>query len=334
MNFRNSFSQLGKALLFATEYAQDIYYYARYCGISPFQNVEKKRYYKIIIETHAIEKGLSLANPRPFFGKEKIRHIIRMADKFGFHKDKLPITMAVGALQTYISRHRQLNLSDPLIDEIEIFLARQEPIAAGLGAGGLRIYPEGKPAITAEPEGLLLNRFSCRIFEAAPLSREEICHIVKLAQTAPSQCNRQATRVHYYDDPPTVQALLKLQGGSAGFNKEVPGLFAISFDLAAWGGAQQRNQGYVDGSLFAMALMLSAQAHGAVTCPLNLAVRHKTERQIRSVGNIPSDQRLVMMIAIGNASRENLRAAASPRRPLVEILNIAGRPSIIGEGEI
>jgi len=51
--------QIEKLSLFLTEFAQDFIYYAKYCGISPFQDKQKKLYYKLIIETHAIEKGLS-----------------------------------------------------------------------------------------------------------------------------------------------------------------------------------------------------------------------------------------------------------------------------------
>lgn len=325
-------SQLDKALLFVTEYAQDLYLYLRYCGISPFQDARKKSFYKIIIETHAIEKGLSLADPRALFGREKIKHIQNMVVHYGIGSNDLPVTMAIGALQAYVSRHRGLGVSDPLLDQIDAFLAERKSQSDVGGSGGLRLFPSGKPAIAPQPDGLLLNRFSCRIFDSLPLDRNEIGRIVDVAQVAPSQCNRQATRLHYYDDPEQIRMLLGLQGGSAGFNNDVPGLFVVAFDLAAWGGAQQRNQGYVDGSLFAMSLMLAAQAHGAVTCPLNLAVRHKTERKIRAAAAIPADQRLVMMIAVGKARGGGLKAAASPRRRLSEILNIAGSPAVEAVG--
>ncbi|MCB5425826.1 nitroreductase family protein [Altererythrobacter sp. CC-YST694] len=323
MKLSNIPAQIGKLSLFITEYAQDMALYARYCGISPMQKGRKKAFYKIMIETHAIEKGLSLANPRHLFGREKINHIMRMVRSYGIGSDEIPVTMAVGALETYLQRHRDLGLADPLLDAIEAFLAERKAASAAGGTGGLRFFPEGKPAVAPEPAGLLLNRFSCRMFEKAPLDRGKIADIVHLAQTAPSQCNRQATRLHYYDDPAKVRELLALQGGSAGFLDDVPGLFVVAFDLAAWGGAQQRNQGYVDGSLFAMTLMLAAQAHGAVTCPLNLAIRHSTERRIKAAGGIPGDQRLVMMIAIGTAQAHDLKAAASPRRETSEVLDFA-----------
>jgi len=168
----------------------------------------------------------------------------------------------------------------------------------------------------------LVSRFSCRMFADATVDTSTVERIVALAQTAPSQCNRQATLIHFYNDPAKIEELLRLQQGSTGFAETVRGLFVVSFDLAAWGGAQQRNQGYVDAALFSQNLMLAAHALGVAACPLNLAVRHATEHRIRAVGGIPSDQRLVMMIAIGWPLAGALKAAASPRRLTTEILTL------------
>jgi nitroreductase len=100
-------------------------------------------------------------------------------------------------------------------------------------------------------------------------------------------------------------------------------LALISSELVAWGGAQQRNQPYVDGALFSMTFLLACQGEGYATCPSNLAITHKTENAIRSVAQIPAGEHLIMMIAFGKPPRDQtLKAAASPRRPLVEILKI------------
>jgi nitroreductase len=312
---------LSKSFLFVSEFSQDAILYMKHCGISPRRDKRKAAYYKIIIEIHAIEKGLSLAQMRPLFGQQKIRAVMQMARTYGLASSDLPIRMTIGALATYVGTHRTLGHDDPFLDEVDAFIAEQCAVSSELGDGGLRQYPAGVP-IPDSPAELLLSRFSCRIYDTEPLSHALVWQIVQTAQCAPSQCNRQATQVYYFDDRTKVRALLKLQGGSAGFQDEVPGLFVITFDLAAWGGAQQRNQGYVDGGLFSMTMMLAAHALGLVTCPLNLAVSHKTERRIKALAEIPDDQRLVMMMAIGKAPDGAVRAAASPRRPVDEVLTL------------
>ncbi|WP_212436837.1 nitroreductase family protein [Bradyrhizobium ottawaense] len=310
-------SQIGKATLFATEFAQDLYLYAKYCGISPFQSGKKKLYYKMIIETHAIEKGLSLANPRMLFGRQKITTVMRYVRRYGINSNDMPVQMAIGALQTYLAAHRAAGITDPMLDDIETFL-----IDRRTGSGGLRHFPAGLLQQDISGGLLLARRFSCRMFAQKPVDRETLERIVALAQTAPSQCNRQATKVTFYSDRKLIAELLSLQAGASGFSENVTSLLVVSYDLAAWGGAQQRNQGYVDASLFAMNFMLAAYAVGVATCPLNLAVRHGVERRIKRAGSIPDDQRLVMMIALGWPASDGLKAAASPRRPVSEILTV------------
>jgi nitroreductase len=103
----------------------------------------------------------------------------------------------------------------------------------------------------------------------------------------------------------------------------VGNLFVVSCDLAAWGGAQQRNQLYVDGALFSMALIYALHAAGIATCPLNLAVRNTQEKRIKAAAGIPQDQRLIMMIAVGTPIGDGgFKAAASPRRDTAEMLHI------------
>lgn len=315
-------SAFSKSSMFASEFFLDLYMYAHYCGISPFQDRRNKTYYKLIIETHAIEKGLSLANPRMLFGRKKITEIMKAARRYGIGSNDLPILMATGALQDYLALHRNAGLSDPLLDSIDAFLTDRATASAVLGSGGLRHYPDGMPSPSPEKAALLTSRFSCRMFSPEPLDADTVKEIVRIAQTAPSQCNRQATKIHFYSNRERIGQLLALQAGSAGFAETVTGLVVVAFDLAAWGGAQQRNQGYVDASLFAMNLMLAAHAMGAASCPLNLAVPHSTERQIKIVGEIPKDQRLVMMIALGRPADGPLKSAASPRRTIDEVLTI------------
>lgn len=318
------FGQVGKISLFATEFSQDLYMYVRYCGVSLFQDWRSKTYYKLAIEAHAIEKGLSLANPRKLFGRQKLPAIMRDVRRLGMASTELPVLMAVGVLQTYLRVHREAGVSDPLLDSVEALLAERSALTVQPGSGGLRFFPDGMPTPDGSRAWLLTSRFSCRMFMQEPVQPSVVEAVTAIAQTAPSQCNRQATKVHFYSDRKVISELLALQGGSSGFAEEVPGLAVISFDIAAWGGAQQRNQGYVDASLFAMNFMLAAHALGLACCPLNLAVRHGTERRIKAIGGLPADQRLVMMIAVGRPLPGALKAAASPRRPVADVLTIVG----------
>lgn len=69
-------STASKLLQFLIEYSADLKNFIKHNGYSPMAPRDKRLFYKLIIETHTIEKGLSLKSPKPLFGKDKILFII------------------------------------------------------------------------------------------------------------------------------------------------------------------------------------------------------------------------------------------------------------------
>jgi len=79
------------------------------------------------------------------------------------------------------------------------------------------------------------GRFSARDFAPRSLNDPEIAAVIELAQRAPSQCNRQSTRIHVYRNRAKIAKLLELQGGARGFAEAVPTLFIVTSEITAWG---------------------------------------------------------------------------------------------------
>jgi len=316
------FDKFRKLSGFATEFFYDMVSYVRYCGISPMQDANLRRSYKILIEAHALEKGLSLSDPRPFFGTAKIRFLMAELDKYSDAPSTLQHTMVAGVLNAYLDTHRNWGLDAPILAEIEAYTTARPIKSKEVAAGGLRHLPGAYDHTGRTPSEFLASRFSNRELSDSPLDIKQIETLVALAQTAPSQCNRQSSHAHFYQDRQQIKRLLELQGGASGFAERVGNLFVIASDLAAWGGAQQRNQPYVDGALFAMSLLYACHANGIAACPLNLAISHRQDRRIKQAGDIPVDQRLTMMIAVGAPKDANHpKAAGSPRRPVAEVFH-------------
>ena len=312
-------SKVAKVLQFLSEYAQDLWLTVRHNGYSPLVERRRRQFYKLIIETHTIEKGLSLPHRRTLFGRDKVRFVMTSLDAYDPAFSPLPAQMALGALDAYLRFHREQSIDDPLLDEIAALLARWQDKQLVL-RGGTKPFQFGAGQSNG-PGALLHSRSSLRMFDGNPLPLEEVREVVAMAQSAPSQCNRQSTQVHLYRDRAKIDALLALQGGSRGFSENVGNLFVVTSEIAAWGGAGQRNQTYVDGALFSMCILLACHSLDLAACPLNLAVTNAVERRIKAAGSIPSGERLIMMIAFGRAIGEPLRVAASPRRTLDEVLH-------------
>lgn len=313
---------MAKLLQMLFEYLHDMWQFTRYNSHSPLQPRSKRIGFHTVIETHTLEKGLALPKPRPFFGLLKIKTILRMQQQKGVERELFPREMLLGALAAYLNWHKEYpDKPQEVIDQIKNFIEVER--AAGVTAvGGVR---EVSPPINdLAAQQFLQSRYSSRIFDEQILPQALVEQIVLLAQKAPSQCNRQSSKVYVFSAKDKIDALLELQGGSKGFSHNVPTLFIVTSEITAWGGPQQRNQLYVDGGLFAMQLMLSIHAFGVLNCPLNLAVSNSTEATIKKLADIPPSERLIMMVAAGFPSPASegaaLTVASSPRRPLNEVL--------------
>lgn len=315
------FDKLMKVVLIFSEAMRDAVAFLRFNGYSPLVARSKRQFYKILIEAHTIEKGLSLREPKHLFGKDKIRFVMSSLSNYDSSHSTLPAHMSLGALEAYLNFHAKAGISDPFLDEVASYLKAWETKLPKPWKGGTRDY-----SFSEEPIGslkhLLASRASIRTLRPTPLSADQIFDVIQQAQLAPSQCNRQSSRVHVYQDPAQIKELLSLQGGSRGFAESVGNLFVVSSDLCAWGGPGQRNQAYVDGALFAMCLLFACRSLGWGACPLNLAIDHKTEAAICRAGRIPAGERLIMMIAFGEPDAPDTKVAYSPRRAVSEIATL------------
>jgi len=314
-----------KIFRFLWEYLYDFILSIRFNTYSPFEDRNLRLYYRLIILSHAVEKGLSLPKPRLLFGKRKIHHIISMAKEYDPSISQFPLQMAVGALSDYIGFHAELGVSDPFIEDIKKSLLEMNNFRNVVPNGGYKRKSELKIVLPEQMEvyaNFLKSRYSCRHYEARLVSDELIEKVIETAQSSPSQCNRQSVRIHCYRNKAKIDELLTLQAGASGFSGEIYNLFLVTFEITAWGGYGQRNQGYVDGGLFAEQLILSCHANGIGACPLNLAVSNSKEKRIKIAGGVHFRERVVMMIAFGYPETLNLKGARSARIPLKSQLKL------------
>lgn len=307
---QSKLNQIVKVFGFFLEYAQDLWLFLRHNGHSPFEDSARRLSHKTIIEAHTIEKGLTLPQPKPHFGRDKITAMLDMNAGWTPPAGELSRSMLVGALRDYQQTFSDTPAPDAdFAERVSAFVARHDAEHAVGGVRHVLQHAAESPAAVA----FLESRFAAREFGDRSLTDDEVTAVVNLAQRAPSQCNRQSTRLHVYRDPVRIRELLSLQGGARGFADNVPTLFVVTSEITAWGGPQQRNQPYLDGGLYAMMLMLGLDAKGFISCPLNLAITNRTERAIKTAGDIPARERLVVMIAAGTPPAHPIRAANSPR---------------------
>lgn len=274
----------------------------------------------LIKQYHIIEKGLSLPFPRPNFGLKKIQRLIGASEKYErkYGSDSLLLAIKSCLLEYAKSNpkletefHREFN---DIIDFIGDFEDDK--------LGGTRKLSSREIQIMTniQYENFVKTRTSVRNFAEKDLAVGDIITAVSMARFSPSVCNRQAWKAHYFDDQDRMNQLLKLQAGNSGFTESIKGLIIVTSNLKYFT-KLERNQVYTDGGIFSMNLILALHSMNIASCCLNTNLPFTTEKRIKNIADIPNEERLIMMIAIGYY-KENFKVALSNKKDINDILTI------------
>ncbi|MBC7642934.1 MAG: nitroreductase family protein [Flavobacterium sp.] len=296
----------------------DLKIFYQYSFTEKKQNSQESLRAFLTKQYHIIEKGLALPNPRAGFGKPKIELLIYKSNNYiaQYGSDDLIINIKE-TLKSYLNKNQNLEKSDL------IFYKLTSNFVANISTsknGGTKFVTKSeiKNSINLDFESFIKSRSSVRNFDESNILPEKIQKAVELARFAPSVCNRQSWKLHYYKDKKLKNELLKLQAGSNGFTDSINQLLIITTDTKNFTKLES-NQVYVDGGLFAMSLLLSLHSQEIASCCLNTCVTYVVEQKIKKLGKIPKSQKLIMMVGIGNF-KENYEVAISNRFAVNEIL--------------
>lgn len=271
---------------------------------------------KIRILSHTIEKALSLSDCRADFGKAKVAELISMYQiyKDANGNDNDAITMVKSVIHTYAA-YRASNGLD--ISFIPQELTNSQETNVKSGAMSFLSTDRDFEAF----DHIAHSRHSIRNFSDKKVSDEDIIKAVRMAQTAPSACNRQATRIYAITDKAKIDQLKQHHGGIRTFGQ--PGvIFAITQDLNLYINEYERNTWLVDGGIFCMNLLYALNSVGVVNCPVIWGGMDDEDKFISELAGIPSNERTVILVVGGYAPEEGVKTPCSPKRPVNDILHL------------
>lgn len=260
---------------------------------------------------HIVEKGLALPMPRVAFGQPKINDLIERSEGY---IEKYGSSPLINSIKKMLCDYLEFNLKNnadlpkDFMEKITCFIGD----TGNGGAGGVRTLKKAEiQVISIEAfETFVKNRTSVRDFSSVPVNDDQIVAAVNFAKHAPSVCNRQGWGVHYYSDKSLMREILSYQNGNAGFTDSIDKLIIITGNIKAFT-KYESNQLFIDGGLFSMSLMYALHAVGLGACPLNTCYPYFSENKVKEVANIPKNERLIMMLGIGNLKEEFLVAYSS-----------------------
>lgn len=292
---------------------------------------------KMTIDYHRLEKGMSLSHPRPGFGVEVAN---RLLDNLSAYLDQYHADDITSVTTVVLEKYRLFQLERGTLDpdvgsRIEgLSSAKPSPqercsdddpsIECGARndiGGTLRInHHELMERAASSPDNFINTRHSCRQFSSKEVEDIDIDEAIRLAMRSPSVCNRQAWRVHDFPDGELMQNVLKCQNGNVAFREEIRRVLAVTCDARHFVSVGERNQGWIDGGMFAMSLLYGLHCRKLGACALNWSVAKFGDQRLRKVANIPDHEMVIMLIAVGHPPDE-YHVAQSPRKPLEVVLS-------------
>lgn len=161
---------------------------------------------------------------------------------------------------------------------------------------------------------LFTRRRSVRWYLPKPVPAALIEQAVAAASLAPSACNRQPYQFIVLNDANKAAAAAKCAMGTVGFAENIPCLLVVTGDLAAYPAERDRHIIYIDAALASMQLMLALETLGLSSCPINWPDIEAREQALSNMLNLPYQQRVIMLLAVGYADPEG-GIAYSQKKP-------------------
>ena len=270
---------------------------------------------QITLHYHALEKGLTHSSFRPGFGQKALFGIFSALDAYvakGYDLKDIRFQTGLSTLQSYINRHEQIGFPvDKVKDKLRSFLPHFDNEAAQGGAQELT-KKQVLQDMGSEFAAFAAARHSVRDFGQTAVPREVLEQAFVVAQSTPSVCNRQAWFTLVIERGPVLNQVLALQGGLSGEGRNIDKLLVVTTDNRYFYSGKERNQGYVDGGLYAMNLVYALHAQGVATCMLNANLPLSHEKQIKQLLALNEATNIILFIAAGSYA-DSFKAPVSQR---------------------
>jgi nitroreductase len=261
---------------------------------------EKERSY-ILIQSHIIEKGLSLAEVKPWFGQPKIAALIsNVKDYYKNYGDKKLLYWVVSMLQVYMDFNAHYDGAPTTIieqfDDLSRLLGDFKD--ESLKGGFVEVTNQNDFVSTIDFEKFARSRHSVRSFTGESIDIQLLHKALKIAETTPSACNRQPWYNYVVTNKKEIVDLLTIQRGSRQFKETVSAL-VVTCSSAHFFGNDEYNQMYFNTGLYAMNLLYALHSEGLGTIPLNMGIGDEDLSKIRVICRIPDSQMPISLIAVG-----------------------------------
>ncbi|MGF0066304.1 nitroreductase family protein [Lachnospiraceae bacterium SGI.085] len=273
---------------------------------------------KLKILTHEIDKGLAMPKPRMGFGNQKVSTMVKYMEKY-LEKDTIyeydAYLDAREILEKYVEAKDLYKLDTSMINFDK--LPKNYTNTNGRLACCNQIIKKNCSNLNFKE--FAEARHSVRYFKKDMQIEDAVFReVLEIARTAPSACNRQSILVKLINEKEIADKILKIQGGTAGF-ENADNCVLIIADLNSYCYDGELNTAFVDAGIFMMNLIYSLKYFGIESCPLIWDDNSKKRNDLKNIIELTPNLMIAGILAIGYAD-DKAKVLCSPRKSVDNIL--------------
>lgn len=277
-----------------------------------------------LLIAHSFEKALCIEGCRDDFGTQKadrlLDYLTLAAKDPSFDNHSYAFTESMAALENWLVRrvHHGLDCSkwqpgfESLAEQTSYEVGRIDlSDRAGIVSDSFASVSDcDKNAIN-----FINGRHSVRSFDSAPVPQETLTQVVELAQSAPSACNRQPSRV-YFSGPKSAQVVSAAVRGNKGFEQSIFQWAVITADTSLFSCAEY-NQWFINGGIYLQSFVLALKAYGVGSCIFQWVVGD-SGKEMRSSLGISANEVIIAVVGFGYP-KETFARPVARRMPVSEV---------------
>lgn len=273
----------------------------------------------LLVDGHVLEKGITMPERRNGFGYDKVRQLIaKCSECIKLGGAEMELQAAIADLKQYVEvQERGFKLPEDIISGIQSLM----PHLIINDENCYSTCPTEFFRPVSNYKEFAQQRKSVRNFSNEEVDENLLIEAIKLAQTAPSACNRQAVRVKIIENKELMKFIeTEIQSGNRGFGHLANKWLLVTSELGAWSQSQV-SMAYIDGGIFTMSLLNALHYYGVCACTLNAHLSSSKLTKLQTKLNLPKSEVPIVFIIIGKPANKFM-IAKSRRKPVEDIVTI------------
>ncbi|HBO64816.1 TPA: hypothetical protein DD425_02560 [Candidatus Saccharibacteria bacterium] len=262
---------------------------------------------QLVFSAHALEKSLSNDGFEVGHGFSVAKALVGYLDSYKKHDYDISHPAYTNTLSV-LSALYKVHENTPYKQDLELIFGEWKSEIRGcesdIGGADTIFSKDKEDNKNKNFRDLSGGRYAVRTYSKKKVRKSDIEDVVGIAMKTPTVCNRQSIRVRVMYDQGVIARVLGVQGGIAYYDTP-PVLLLITADDNGYVDINERNQGYIDGGLFAMSVLYALEYKGLAACPLHAMFETGRDLTVRGMLDIPENEKLITFISVGHFKKES-----------------------------